>query len=104
VRELAEIVRETVPGCSVEYAGSGDPDPRSYRVDFGKFARAFPDFRFAWDARRGAEELYGAYRAANLTIDEFEGDRFVRLRRLRRLLEGGRLDERLRWLVPVRSA
>ncbi len=103
VRELAEIVGETVPGCTVEYAGSGDPDPRSYRVDFGKFARAFPDFRFLWNARRGAEELYDAYRAADLTTDDFEGDRFVRLRRLRWLLEGGRLDERLRWLVPDRA-
>ena len=59
---------------------------------------------FLWNARRGAEELYEAYRAADLTSDDFEGDRFVRLRRLRRLLDGGRLDERLRWLVPDRAA
>ncbi len=97
VRDLAEIVRETVPGCEVVYAGSGDPDPRSYRVDFGKFARAFPGFRFEWDAQRGAMELYEAYRAAGLTFAEFDSDRFVRLRRLRLLLEEGRLDERLRW-------
>jgi nucleoside-diphosphate-sugar epimerase len=97
VRDLGEIVRETVPDCDVEYAGSGDPDPRSYRVDFGKFARAFPDFRFSWDARRGAAELHGAYRRAALTFEDFESDRYVRLRRLRRLLEGGRLDDRLRW-------
>lgn len=97
VRDLGDIVRETVPGSEVAYAGSGDPDPRSYRVDFGKFARAFPDFRFEWDARRGAAELHDAYRAAGLTFEEFEGDRFVRLRRLRRLLDSGRLDESLRW-------
>ena len=40
VRDLAEIVARTVDGSVVEYAGAGDPDPRSYRVDFGKFARA----------------------------------------------------------------
>jgi len=97
VRDLAEIVRDTVPGCEVIYAGSGDPDPRSYRVDFGKFARAFPEFRFNWDAPRGAAELHDAYRAAGLTYEDFEGDRFVRLRRLRLLLDGSRLDERLRW-------
>ncbi|MGZ8708179.1 MAG: NAD-dependent epimerase/dehydratase family protein [Gaiellaceae bacterium] len=97
VRELGEIVRETVPDCTVEYAGSGDPDPRSYRVDFGVFARTFPEFRFEWDARRGAAELRDAYRGSRLTLDDFEGDRFVRLRRLRLLLDGGRLDDRLRW-------
>jgi nucleoside-diphosphate-sugar epimerase len=97
VRDLAEIVRETVPGCDVVYAGSGDPDPRSYRVDFGKFASAFPDFRFDWDARGGAVELHEAYRAAGLDLADFEGDRFVRLRRLRNLLDSGRLDDSLRW-------
>jgi nucleoside-diphosphate-sugar epimerase len=97
VRDLGEIVRETVAGCTVEYAGSGDPDPRSYRVDFGTFARTFPEFRFEWDARRGAAELLDAYRRSGLTFDDFEGDRFVRLRRLRLLLDGGRLDDRLRW-------
>ena len=35
----------------VTYAEGASPDPRSYRVDFGKFARAFPDFRFAWTAQ-----------------------------------------------------
>ncbi|MGH7349472.1 MAG: NAD-dependent epimerase/dehydratase family protein, partial [Candidatus Rokuibacteriota bacterium] len=34
VRELAEIVRDTVPGCAVEYADGAGPDPRSYRVNF----------------------------------------------------------------------
>jgi nucleoside-diphosphate-sugar epimerase len=97
VRELAEIVRETVPGCEVDYAGSGDPDPRSYRVDFGKFSRALGDFRFEWTAKRGAAELHDAYRAAKLTYSDFDSDRYVRLRRLRVLLDHGRLDERLRW-------
>ena len=97
VRDLAEIVRQTVPGSEVTYAGSGDPDPRSYRVDFGKFTRAFPDVRFEWNAQRGAAELYDAYQAAGLTYEQFDSARFIRLRRLRLLLEGGRLDERLRW-------
>ena len=34
VRELAEIVRDVVPDSTVEFGGSSDPDPRSYRVDF----------------------------------------------------------------------
>jgi nucleoside-diphosphate-sugar epimerase len=97
VRELAEIVQEAAPGCSIELAGTGDPDPRSYRVSFARFARTFPDFEFRWNARRGASELLAAYREAGLTQEEFEGDRYVRLRRLQRLLESGMLDTELRW-------
>ena len=96
VRDLAEVVRETAGDCTVEYAGSGDPDPRSYRVDFGKLARAFPDFEFEWTARRGAEQLLSAYERAGLTLDDFEGDRFVRLRRLTALLDEGALGGDLR--------
>ena len=96
VRDLAEIVRGVV-GADVEYAGTGDPDPRSYRVDFGKFASAFPSFRYEWDAERGARQLHEAYRGVGLTLADFEGERFVRLRRLRSLLDAGELGADLRW-------
>lgn len=102
VRELAEIVRETVPNCEIEYAGSGDPDPRSYRVDFSKFATAFPKARLEWTAAAGAQELLDAYRASELTLEEFESDRFIRLKRLKRLLDGDELDSALRWRSAVR--
>jgi nucleoside-diphosphate-sugar epimerase len=97
VRDLAEIVAATVEGCTIEYAGSGDPDPRSYQVDFGKLATAFPELEVRWDAAAGAAELRDAYGKAGLTLAEFQGDRFVRLNRLNALLEQGALDEQLRW-------
>jgi nucleoside-diphosphate-sugar epimerase len=97
VRDLAGIVAEAIPGTSVEIAGSGDPDPRSYRVSFAKFARAFPDVELSWTARRGADQLAESYRRSGMTFEMFESDRFVRLRRLRTLLESGRLDSSLRW-------
>jgi nucleoside-diphosphate-sugar epimerase len=102
VRDLAEIVRETVPDCEIEYAGSGDPDPRSYRVDFSKFARAFPETRMKWTAAAGTQELLDTYRSIDLTLDEFESDRFIRLKRLKRLLDSDELDSGLRWRSAVR--
>jgi nucleoside-diphosphate-sugar epimerase len=97
VRDLAEIVRETVPGSETEYGERSDPDPRSYRVDFSKLEGALPDLRLEWDARAGAKQLYDAYREAGLTFEEFEGPRFTRLKRLQQLREAGRLDDDLRW-------
>ena len=97
VRELGDIVQDVVSGSEVEYAGSGDPDPRSYRVSFAKLARAFPELELTWTARAGAQELVDAYRASGLTLEEFESDRFTRLKRLRLLLERGDLDSQLRW-------
>jgi nucleoside-diphosphate-sugar epimerase len=103
VRELAEIVRGTVGDCTVEYARRGDPDPRSYRVDFGKLKRALGSFSTRWTAYAGAAELLDAYRGAGLDLESFEGARYTRLKRLRELLDSGALDGRLRWrAAPAR--
>src|SRR5262249_4674338 len=97
VRQVAEIVHETVPECSLEIAGEGGPDHRSYRVDFSKFVLTFPGFEYAWTVRSGARELVDAYERVDLTLEEFEGDAYSRINRLRRLLDEGLLDKDLRW-------
>jgi nucleoside-diphosphate-sugar epimerase len=96
VRDLAEIVRELVPQCEVTFAEGAGTDPRSYRVDFKKLERAFPALRMEWTAQRGVIELAAAYADAGLTLADFEGDRYVRLRRIRSLLDAGDLDDTLR--------
>jgi len=97
IRELAEIVREVVPGSRIDYAEDGGPDPRCYRVDFGKIHRLLPEFKPQWNARRGAEELYTAYRRTGLVLEDCEGPRFKRIDHLKQLLAAGRVDATLRW-------
>jgi nucleoside-diphosphate-sugar epimerase len=104
VRDLAEIVRDTVPDCDVEYAADGNPDPRSYRVDFGKFHRALPKAGLGWSAERGAHELLAAYRAAALRPEQLEDASFTRLRSLQQRLDAGELDESLRWTDVARAS
>jgi nucleoside-diphosphate-sugar epimerase len=98
IRQLAEIVRERFPECEVTFAEGASPDPRSYRVDFSKFASAFPDCVFEWTAERGAAELAAAYEDVGLTLDEFQGHRYLRLEQVKRLLAKGALDDDLRWV------
>jgi nucleoside-diphosphate-sugar epimerase len=97
VRDLARIVQETVPECTVDYTPNGGPDPRSYRVDFSKIKKALPGFQPKWNVRRGAQELYAACCEAKLTLEDFDGPRFKRISHIRQLLADGRLDSRLRW-------
>lgn len=102
VLELAEIAVDAVPGSTLEVRSEPSADRRTYRADFGKWARTFPDFRWEWDARRGAADLAGTFRAVGLTAEEFAGDRFIRLKWLQRLMASGRLDDTLRWVgAPV---
>ncbi len=73
VRELAEIVRDIVPGCRIEFAQDAGPDKRNYRVDFSKVAAVLPDFKPVWSARKGAMELLEAYKRVGLVLEDFEG-------------------------------
>ncbi|MFV0298516.1 MAG: NAD-dependent epimerase/dehydratase family protein [Hyphomicrobiaceae bacterium] len=97
IKDIAGIVAEVVPGCELAYAPDAGPDTRSYRVSFEKIARTLPAFKPAWDARRGAEELYAAYSASKLDLDEFEGPRYQRISHIRQLMSTGRLTAGLRW-------
>jgi nucleoside-diphosphate-sugar epimerase len=99
IRELADIVQETVPGCVIEYAKDAGPDKRCYRVDCSKIQRVLPDFAPQWDARKGARELYDAYQRIGLKLDDFEGPRYKRIDHIKLLISNGRLDDSLRWKV-----
>jgi nucleoside-diphosphate-sugar epimerase len=98
VRDLAEIVKQTVPGCTIEFAADGGPDPRSYRVDFSKIKNTLPGFQPQWNIRRGAEEIYAACRESKLTLEDFEGPHYKRITHIRKLLRDGQLDSQLRWM------
>ena len=101
IRELAEIVRQVVPHCTVEFAADASPDKRNYRVDFSKIQRLLPGFQPQWTARKGVEQLYAAYRGAQLQVDEFEGVKFRRVDHIKMLVREGYLDESLYWRVAI---
>ncbi len=103
IREIAEIVAEIVPNCQIEFADDAGPDKRCYRVDCSKVQRALPQFEPRWDVRRGVIELYETYRRLGLTLEDFEGVRFSRIKYLKHLLASNRIDENLRWCGETRA-
>jgi nucleoside-diphosphate-sugar epimerase len=97
IRELAEIVKTTVPNCHVEYAKDASPDKRSYKVDFSKIKQTLPEFKPQWNARKGAKQLYDTYKKIKFSIEEFEGPRYRRIKHIQENLSNGRLAKDLRW-------
>ena len=96
ISEIANIVAEVVPGCKVEYAPDAGPDKRCYRVDFAKITRVLPGFKPKWTARAGAEQVYKAFKASDLTLQDFEGPRYQRIAHIKKLLAEGIIDSNLR--------
>jgi len=103
IRQIADIVRATVPGCRIEYAKDAGPDQRCYRADFSKITKLLPDFKPQWDARRGAQQLYETYKKTSLRLEDFEGPRYKRIDHIKHLLNDGFLDADLRWRESVDS-
>jgi nucleoside-diphosphate-sugar epimerase len=95
IREIAEVVAEVVPGCRLEIAPDAGRDKRSYRVSFEKIARVLPAFKPQWDVRKGAEQLYAAYRTSGLSLEQLEG-RYQRISHIKTLIREGVLGNDLR--------
>ena len=96
VRDIAAMVRDAVPGSELSFAAGAGPDLRDYRVDFSKLTDTFPGLKLSWTVSAGVSELLDAYKAYGMTYDDFTSSRYVRLRRIQELLDGGQLDQMLR--------
>ncbi len=104
IREIAEMVKQVVPGCQVDFAPGAGPDKRCYRVDCNKIACTLHEYKPQWTARRGIEQLYDAYRRAGLTLEEFEGPKYMRIAHIKSLVGKKKLDENLRWKTANKRA
>jgi nucleoside-diphosphate-sugar epimerase len=96
VRQIAEIVGEVFPKCSVSF-GSPSPDNRSYRVSFDKIRKHLPDFKCRWDAKLGAEQLLALFRRVDMTEEVFQYRAFTRLKQLEYLIRTRQIDENFFW-------
>jgi nucleoside-diphosphate-sugar epimerase len=96
VREIAQIVAETFPGCSLSL-GAGDQDNRSYRVSFEKIRRHLPDFRCQRTARTGAEQLRSVFEQIGMPPETFGHRNYTRLKQLQHLIRTQQIDADFFW-------
>lgn len=87
VRDVADIVRQLVPGATIVYTGEIGKDPRDYRVDFNRLGGLLPDFRLEYTLAAGMEGLLAQFYDHRFSASDFDGDQFVRLRTLRHRLD-----------------
>jgi nucleoside-diphosphate-sugar epimerase len=97
VRDVAHLVKRLMPECELTFgSGAQAVDPRDYKVDFSKLDRDLPGFRVESTLEAGARELLDDFRRYDLPKDCLTGDRFVRLKTLKRRLDEGRVPESFR--------
>ena len=97
IKDMANVVKKVVPGCEIEYTYEHGSDSRTYKVSFDKISTKLRGFSPGWDVEKGVRQLYEAYKAHGLTLEEFTGNRYIRLNQLKTLVEQDKLDNDLFW-------
>lgn len=87
VSDVANIAQELFPGCKINFTGEAVNDSRDYKVNFDKFTKIFPDFKFEYTLSVGMRELAQKLIEFKFSDDDFNGDQFVRLKVVAKKLE-----------------
>jgi len=96
IRDVADLIGERVGGA-VTYAPGAGSDTRNYVVSCDRIATEIPEFTPQWTVAKGIDQLAEGYQRNGLTFEALTGEPHQRLKRVRALLDAGRIDSDLRW-------
>jgi nucleoside-diphosphate-sugar epimerase len=96
VRELAQIVAEEFPGCTLSMGASGG-DNRSYRVNFDRIQRELPGFSCSFTARDGVRQLRELFERIQMQPETYQFRAFTRLKQLLYLQTTRQIDAEFYW-------
>jgi nucleoside-diphosphate-sugar epimerase len=97
VKDLAEAVAAEISGTRVSINTDAQPDKRSYRVDFSRFAHLAPDHQPQVSLAESVRRLVAGLRAIDFSDPEFRQSPLARLHVLRGLSRASALSADLRW-------
>jgi nucleoside-diphosphate-sugar epimerase len=80
VKDVGDQVQRLIPSAKVIYTGEVGADPRNYRVNFDLLYRQLPAFKLQYTLRAGMEELHRNMVKHGFSKADFEADKFVRIK------------------------
>jgi len=84
VKDIGNRVKQFMPHANIVYTGEVGVDPRNYRVNFDLLYKLLPDFILQYNLNSGMEELYKKLVEHGFNLSDFNGDKFVRFRTLKK--------------------
>jgi len=114
VIQIAQIIRQVVPGCEIKFLMEhpeldkeglvrdrkvkNGGDTRTYKVSFEKIKRVLPNFECKWSLERGVKDMAALFEHMLFDAKIFRRRGFYRLQELEHLYGNGYLSDDLRWL------
>lgn len=99
IKELAYAVQEILPEVKVSVNENAEPDKRSYRVNFDKFAAIAPDHQPQYDLNTSVKGLVDGLQGIGFSNADFRNSLLMRLNVIRNLLDTGQVDQKLSLVV-----
>jgi nucleoside-diphosphate-sugar epimerase len=102
VKDLSSAVAEAIPGTTVKINKTAQPDARSYKVDFSRFASLAKNHQPQVTLRQSIDMLAKGLRSMGFVDPDFRNSAYIRLKVLEAHIAAGRLTPDLRWsaLIP----
>jgi len=97
IYQVAEMIKEMIPNCSLRIAGGAAKDSRDYQVNCDKILKCLPTFKPQWTVEQGVLELYNSFVERNVCEVAFEGSEYNRLAHLREQIDSGVMSKDLRY-------
>jgi nucleoside-diphosphate-sugar epimerase len=103
IKDLAEAVREVIPGIDIDLDKNAQPDKRSYRVNFDMYSALAPDHQPQVPLEQSIVELRDGLEACAFSNEHFRSSNYIRLKVLAGLRQRGLLSEQLEWARKARE-
>ncbi len=98
VKDLAEAAQKVVPGSELVFLNE-HTDPRTYKVSFNKILTELAGYyEPEWSLERGGQELVSLFKEINFSEEDFRNEKVNRLKKLEKLIEDQKINNRLEWI------
>lgn len=101
VKDILVIVKKYLPECDMEFTREHGADTRSYKVNFNKFRKLFPEFEQQWTLDKSVKDLIDRLKEKKYSKEDFLDGKFTRLSVLKKSIKDKKLDENLFYVFKL---
>lgn len=97
IKHILKLIKKNLPKCQILFTKEHGKDTRSYKVNFSKLKKLFPNLKQNWPLERSIQNLIKELKKNNFKREHFEQRTFERLNTLKSLISESKLTKDLYW-------
>ena len=96
VIQIAEKIKEIIPGTEIEFSKEASKDKRSYKVNFDKIKNEL-GFETKWTLEKGIKQIFNVMKEKNFSNQDFKAEKYYRVAHINSLIKEKKIDSSLRF-------